>query len=163
MVGFVDVDRLCELREASASVVLDADVDVWLGDTWVTRFGYGPDKPAFWSVGCSALVARIRAYLAEAHSGDRLGASVNDARLTIHSATLSVGTLGLAQLSDQPDVLLFDPEEDLLAPWARLAAQVRLVAPIDAFAESIRAKVAAGDILEPFVPGALSKPKGDQR
>lgn len=159
MDGFAPLERLCELRDSADAVVDDADVDVWLGETWVTRFGFGPDRPDFWAGDCATVVDNIRSLLAQAHADDELGAGVAEARLTIHSAQLTVRKAGLTQLLRQDDVLLFDPEEDLLAAWSGRASHVRLVAPIDAFAVLIAARVDSGEIPEPFVPGALSQPK----
>ncbi len=159
MDGFAPLERLCQLRDSTNAVIDDADVDVWLGDTWVTRFGFGPDRPDFWAGDCATLTDNIRALLAQTPADDDLGARVTESRLTIQSARLSVGRPGIAELLQQDDVLLFDPEDDLLAEWSGRASHVRLVAPINAFAAAISARVRSGQIPEPFLPIDLSLPK----
>jgi hypothetical protein len=159
MAGFVDLNRLCDLRDLAGATVLDADVDVWLGNTWVTRFGFGPDAPGFWYGSCDEIAARIRDQLASAHADDRLGAQIRIARFTIFGATLLVPTGGVSTLLVDHDVLLFDPEEDLLAPWANAAAHVRLIRSVDVFGAFVDEQVRGGHLSDPFVPGALSSTK----
>jgi len=159
MDGFRPIERLCELRDLSGAVIDDGDVDVWLGDSWVTRVGFGPERTDFWSGDCATITGRVRALLTQAHADDQLGERVSDARLTINSAALTVPAPGIVELLRQDDVLLFDPEADLLAPWSGLAAHVRLVAPFNVFMARITASVDSGQIKNPFIPLDITPPK----
>jgi len=156
MNGFVPLERLCQLRRETNASIDDAAVDVWIGEAWVSRFGFGPGKPDFWNRPCAAVIADIRALLAQAHVGDMLEGNIEHARFTVGTAHLSAQSAGIALLHRQPDVLLFDPEVDLLAPWSASAAHVRLVTPVNAFMTLINARVAAGELENPFIPMDLS-------
>ncbi len=157
---FVTVDRLCDLRDAAKATISDAEVDVWLDGNWVTRVGYGPDQPAFWSRGCSLVTDGIRAVLASAHSDEPLGQRANEVRLTVYGATLEADSGGIGVLLAAPDVLLFDPETDLISPWAGAASHVRLAASVDTFGALVEAKVRAGEIAYPFVSSGLPSKDG---
>lgn len=150
--GYAPLARLCAVRDAVRASIGDADIDVWYGAKWVSRMGVGPDRADFWGQGCSAIESQLRDLLAEAHADEPLAALVDELRLTVHSATADVAGDSVAALLAEPDVLLFDPQDDLLAPWRGRAAHVRLVAQVDAFTELIQARVAAGEIADPFVP-----------
>jgi len=157
--GYVPLNRLCDLRDHARARIGDADLDVWYGTQWVSRFGVGPDRADFWAQSCTAIEEQVRAILGQAHAGEAEANLINELRFTVHSATATVPTGSIAGLLSEPDVLLFDPEDDLIAPWSGRASHVRLVAQVDAFTELIQARVAAGEIVDPFVPVDLGNKK----
>lgn len=162
MNDYAPLTRLCDVRDAVRASIGDADIDVWFGAKWVSRVGVGPDRADFWAQSCAAIESQLRALLAEAHADEPLATLVDELRLTIHSATVDVAGDSVAALLAEPDVLLFDPQDDLLASWSGRASHVRLVAQVDAFTELIQAKVAAGEMADPFVPVDLGIKKEAQ-
>ena len=159
MNAYTPLSRLCQLRDRARADIRDADLDVWYGTQWISRFGVGPDRSDFWAQDCAAIDEQVRAILGQAHAGEIVASLISDLRFTVHSATASVPTGSLAALLAEPDVLLFDPEEDLVASWSSHASHVRLVAQVDAFTELIQAKVRAKEMVDPFVPVDLGDTK----
>lgn len=150
---FQPLTRLCDLRTATAGVIEDAEFDIWLGDTWVSRFGYGPDRPEFWGSDCNQLDAKIRDFLSRALVGDSVADSINDFTFSLRWATFDLTSDGISIALDDPAVLVFDPEEDLLQPWAARASHVRLFSGVDPLGQLVAERVARGEIANPFVPG----------
>ncbi len=157
--GFVDLERLLDLRDTLGLGITDADVDVWLGDQWITRAGYGPDASSFWRQPKTVVLSEMRSVLSQAHAADAVAAQLGSARLTVHGAVLSASAAAVGQLLEEPDVLLFDPYTDLLAPFVGAAAHVRLVAPIDVFDAWVLSRDRAGEPY-PFVPAAANAKGG---
>jgi hypothetical protein len=150
--GFVSVERLCEVRDAYGATIRDADVDLWLDGAWMGRAGYGPDQSDFWARDCAAITEDLRGIVRSGHPGDLLAIRSGDADLTVYGATMDVPMSGARAIDELKDVLLFDPANDLLAPWDGRAAHVRLAAPVDVFGAFVGAQVRAGALTYPYVP-----------
>jgi hypothetical protein len=148
--GFVPIDRLCELVTSAGGSVKEAMIDIWLDGKWWTRVG--SSNEALWNQPCDDVTSAIVAKLAETHGADELGTRASEARLTVYGATVVIPNSAIPGILAADDVLVFDPEADLLAYWSGKAAQVRLAAPIDAFGAWVNLRVEEGEITNPFVP-----------
>ena len=149
-VDFAPIERLCDLVLDQGGSIQEAMVDVWLDGKWVTRVGSGDEE--FWNRPCEEVTAGIRANLTQSHDEDELGARASDAVLTVYGSTVVIPDKAVPGILGASDVLIFDPEEDLLAYWSGKAVDVRLALPIDAFGSWVDAKVEDGSFDYPFVP-----------
>jgi hypothetical protein len=151
-VTFASLDRLCALRSEAGGRIEEVMVDVWLHGVWVSRFG--STQAELWNKPCFEIDGSLRTDLVQA-ADDILGPEPDALTFTVYGATIVLPDSGLAVVAMADDVLLFDPEDDLLAPWLGHAFQVRLATPVDAFGSWIALKVQNGELTNPFVPAQL--------
>jgi hypothetical protein len=147
--GLVPLEAMLALRDAHGFQVRDAVLDVWTGAQWVTRYGHGPDDPAFWARPTADVLTAVRSEEERLASPER---RVSVTRFTVHSVNVVASAGAARAITRLPNVLLLDPENDIVAGFANRAARVIVQGQPDVFDADWSTRARAGEVAYPFRP-----------
>lgn len=139
------------LRDTLGATVTALDVDMWLDGSWVGRIGIGPEQTDLLAGDASSIETSFRGLIADAHAGEMLGRRSGEAVLTVHVATVRIPSDRVKAILDGSSVLAFDPIDDMIEPFAGLAAHVQVIPTLDALDAYFTLNPPESGY--PFVPG----------